>query len=65
MKVLVADAFEASGLDALKDAGCDVVYQPDLSGDTLVRRIGSSGAEILVVRSTQVTEPMLDAGRCR
>jgi D-3-phosphoglycerate dehydrogenase len=63
MKVLVADAFEASGLDALKNAGCDVVYEPDLSGDTLLRAIGFSGADILVVRSTQVSETMLDAGR--
>jgi D-3-phosphoglycerate dehydrogenase len=62
MKVLIADAFEASGLDALKGAGCDVIYEPDLSGDALVRAIGSSGADILVVRSTPVTEPMLDAG---
>ena len=62
MKVLIADAFEASGLDALKSAGCDVVYEPDLSGDALVRAIGSSGADVLVVRSTPVTEPMLDAG---
>jgi D-3-phosphoglycerate dehydrogenase len=63
MKVLVADAFEASGLEALKTAGCDVVYEPELSGDALVRSIDSSGADILVVRSTQVTENMLDAGR--
>jgi len=63
MKVLVADAFEPSGLDALRTAGCDVVYEPELSGDTLVRSIGFSGADILVVRSTQVTEHMLDAGR--
>ena len=62
MKVLVADTFEASGLDALKDAGCEVLYEPELSGDALVRAIGSSGADVLVVRSTQVTEPMLDAG---
>jgi D-3-phosphoglycerate dehydrogenase len=63
MKVLVADAFEASGLDALRTAGCDVVYEPELSGDALVGSIGSSGADVLVVRSTQVTETMLDAGR--
>ena len=62
MKVLVADTFEASGLEALKNAGCDVLYEPELSGDALVRAIGSSGADILVVRSTPVTEPMLDAG---
>jgi D-3-phosphoglycerate dehydrogenase / 2-oxoglutarate reductase len=62
MKVLVADAFEASGLEALTNAGCEVLYEPELSGDALVRAIGSSGADILVVRSTLVTEPMLDAG---
>jgi D-3-phosphoglycerate dehydrogenase len=62
MKVLIADAFEASGLEALRNAGCEVLYEPELSGDALVRVIGSSGADILVVRSTPVTEPMLDGG---
>jgi len=62
MKVLIADAFEASGLEALQNAGCEVFYEPELSGDALVRAIGSSGADILVVRSTPVTEAMLDAG---
>jgi len=63
MKVLVADTFETSGLEALKAAGCEVVYAPELMGEALVRAIASSGAEILVVRSTKVTEVMLDAGR--
>src|SRR5687768_6724524 len=63
MKVLVADAFEASGLEGLKNTGCEVLYQPDLSGDTLLGAIAASDADILVVRSTQVTEAMLDAGR--
>ncbi|MCC7126806.1 MAG: hydroxyacid dehydrogenase [Acidobacteria bacterium] len=62
MTVLVADKFEQSGLDGLKAAGCDVVYQPDVSGDTLVEALRTSRASVLVVRSTQVTEPMLDAG---
>jgi D-3-phosphoglycerate dehydrogenase / 2-oxoglutarate reductase len=63
MKVLIADPFEPSGLDALNQAGCDVSYQPELSGDALIRAISLSRADILVVRSTQVTAPMLDAGR--
>ena len=63
MKVLVADAFDASGLEALTSAGCEVVYAPDASGDGLVQSIGSSAADILLVRSTRVTETMLDAGR--
>jgi D-3-phosphoglycerate dehydrogenase len=62
MKVLVADKFEQSGLDALKAAGCEVLFQPDASGDTLVAAIRESQAPVLVVRSTQVTEAMLDAG---
>jgi D-3-phosphoglycerate dehydrogenase len=63
MKVLVADAFEVSGLEGLKAAGCEVVYQPELAGEKLAQAIASSGAEVLVVRSTSVTDTMLDAGR--
>ncbi len=63
MRVLVADAFEESGLSALKAAGLDVLYQPDLKDATLADAIRSSGAEVLVVRSTRVTEAMLDAGQ--
>jgi D-3-phosphoglycerate dehydrogenase / 2-oxoglutarate reductase len=63
MRVLVADKFESSGLDGLKAAGCDVVYEPELKDDALAQAIGTSAADILVVRSTKVTAPMLDAGR--
>ena len=63
MKVLVADKFEQSGLDGLKAAGCDVVYEPDLKDDALAEAIRTSGADVLVVRGTKVTTPMLDAGR--
>jgi D-3-phosphoglycerate dehydrogenase len=62
MKVLIADAFEKTGLEGLRDAGCEVLYQPDLSGEALARYLATSGAEVLVVRSTRVTEAMLDAG---
>lgn len=63
MNVLVADTFEASGLEGLKAAGCEVSYQPDLADEKLTQAIASSGAEVLVVRSTTVTNGMLDAGR--
>jgi D-3-phosphoglycerate dehydrogenase / 2-oxoglutarate reductase len=62
MKVLIADKFEKSGLDGLKAAGCDVVYQPDLKDDTLTAAIRDTTADVLVVRSTTVTAPMLEAG---
>jgi D-3-phosphoglycerate dehydrogenase len=63
MKVLIADKFETSGIEGLKSAGCEVVYEPDLKDDALTRAIGSTGADVLIVRSTKVTSAMLDAGR--
>ena len=63
MKVLVADKFEKSGLDGLEQAGCEVLYDPDLKDDALIEAIRASGAEAPVVRSTKVTRPMLKAGR--
>jgi D-3-phosphoglycerate dehydrogenase / 2-oxoglutarate reductase len=62
MKVLVADKFEKSGLAGLAELGCEVLYQPDLKDDSLREAIGSSGAQVLIVRSTKVTGPMLEAG---
>lgn len=63
MKVLVADKFEQSGIDGLKAAGCDVVYEPELKDDALTEAVARTGADVLVVRSTKVTTPMLEAGR--
>jgi len=55
MKVLVADKFEASGLEGLKALGCEVIYDPKLEGDSLGEKLRESRAEVLVVRSTKVT----------
>jgi D-3-phosphoglycerate dehydrogenase / 2-oxoglutarate reductase len=63
MKVLVADTFEQRGLDGLEASGCEVVYAPELEADALTQAIESSAAQVLVVRSTQVTAPMLDRGQ--
>ena len=63
MKVLIADKFEKSGIEGLKSAGCDVVYESDLKDDSLTQAIGSTGADVLIVRGTKVTSAMLDAGR--
>lgn len=62
MKVLVADKFEQSGRDGLTALGCEVIYQPDLKDESLVEAIGKEAPDVLVVRGTKVTEPMLDAG---
>src|SRR5678815_5088249 len=63
MRVLVADKFEKSGLEGLGAAGFEVLYQPDAKYDALANTIRASNADVLVVRSTKVTRPMLEAGR--
>ncbi len=63
MKVLVADKFEKIGLEGLRAAACEVVYEPELQGEGLTGAIRSSGADVLVVRGTKVTADMMDAGR--
>ncbi len=63
MKVLIADKFEQSGIDALQNAGCEVLYQPDLKDASLAEALASTKAEVLVVRSTKVTEAILEASQ--
>jgi D-3-phosphoglycerate dehydrogenase len=60
VKILIADKFEQTGIDGLKAAGCDVVYQPDLKDDRLTQALRDTAADVLVVRSTSVTAPMLE-----
>src|SRR5512137_2653719 len=62
MKVLIADRSEQEGLDALRALGLEVTYQPDLKEAALAEALGQTGADILVVRSTKVTDAILDAG---
>lgn len=62
MKVLVADKLEDSGRRGLAEAGCEVIYDPDLNGDALAKAVATTNADVLIVRSTQVTRAMLEAG---
>ncbi len=62
MRVLIADSFERSGLDALTAAGMDVIVDPQLSGPALAEAVASKQPDVLVVRSTKVPEDVLAAG---
>ena len=62
MRVLIADKFEQSGRDGLHALGCQISFQPDLKDEALVAAIKAEAPDVLVVRGTKVTEPMLDAG---
>jgi len=62
MKVLIADKFEQSGRDGLNALGCEISFQPDLKDEALVDAIAKAQPDVLIVRGTKVTEPMLAAG---
>src|SRR5205823_5197770 len=62
MHVLIADKFEQSGREDLQAIGCEVSFQPDLKDDALIAAIAQNQPDVLIVRGTKVTEPMLAAG---
>ena len=62
MHVLIADKFEQSGRDGLAAIGCEVTFQPDLKDEALVEAIRQLKPDVLVVRSTKVTEAALAVG---
>src|SRR5213082_1729828 len=65
MKVLIADKFEQSGCDGLNALGCEVSFQRDLKDEPLVDAIAKEQPDVLIVRGTKVTEPMLAAGHLK
>jgi D-3-phosphoglycerate dehydrogenase len=62
VRVLIADKFEKSGIDGLLAAGCEVSLKPGLKDEGLAAEVSSWSPDVLVVRSTKVTEPILSAG---
>ncbi len=62
MRVLVADKFEKVGIDGLKDLGCEVNSQPELTADTLPGALERVDPQILIVRGTKVTSAALKSG---
>jgi D-3-phosphoglycerate dehydrogenase len=62
MKVLIADKFEKVGIDGLKELGCSIISQPDLTAEALPAAIKAVDPNILIVRSTRVTADTLNAG---
>jgi D-3-phosphoglycerate dehydrogenase len=62
MKVLIADKFEKVGIDGLKELGCSIVSQPDLTAEALPGAVREVDPNILIVRGTKVTAETLNAG---
>jgi len=61
MKILIADKFPEKQQAALREAGCTVVCEPGLQGDTLAKTMSELAPDILVVRSTKVPESVVAA----
>ncbi len=62
MHVLLADKFPADGIATLKEMGCKVTSDPQLKDDALAAALRQHQPDVLVVRSTKVTAPMLKGG---
>jgi D-3-phosphoglycerate dehydrogenase len=65
MRVLIADKFEQSGCEGLRAIGCEVSFEPELKDEALTDAIRRQTPDVLVVRGTKVTEPMLAAGQIK
>jgi len=60
-KILIADKFDASGIETLESLGHRVESHPDLTPETLPAAIAEHDPQILVVRSTKVRADAIDA----
>ena len=63
MKVLIADKFQASGIDALRSLGLTVESHPDTTPDDLPALMGKTDPDVLVVRSTKVRAPVFETAK--
>ncbi len=63
MKVLIADKFEAAGIEGLKELDCDLHFEPGLDGDTLAEVLVSFDPDVLIVRSTKVPSSILEVAK--
>jgi D-3-phosphoglycerate dehydrogenase len=62
MKILIADKFEKVGIDGLKELGCTVVSQPELTAAALPEALKTHDPNVLIVRGTKVTGEALRSG---
>jgi D-3-phosphoglycerate dehydrogenase len=59
MKVLIADKLSSTAVSELEGLGADVTVNPELTADDLAGALGD--AEVLIVRSTKVKAPAIEA----
>ncbi len=62
MKILIADKFDAKGLIALEELGCQVVFEPDTSAEQMEAAVAKHDPEVLIVRGTKVPANAIRGG---
>jgi len=62
MKILIADKFQTSGVEALKQLGCDVEFHPDTTAETMKDVVAAANPDVLIVRGTKVNGAAIQAG---
>ena len=63
MRILIADKFDASGLEALENRNFEVFFEPGLTADDLAKRQTEVKANVIVVRSTKVSSEVIGASQ--
>lgn len=63
MRILIADKFDPSGLEALENKKFEICFEPGLSAEQLANRQAELKAEVIVVRSTKVTSDTVAASQ--
>lgn len=61
LKILIADKFEAVGVEGLKQLGCEVRVNADLTPETMADAIGD--ADVLIVRGTKVPAAVFERAK--
>lgn len=62
-RILIADKFEQSGIDALDELGCAVRVDPEITSETLAEAVEQHDPDILIVRSTKVQHGAIERGK--
>jgi D-3-phosphoglycerate dehydrogenase / 2-oxoglutarate reductase len=63
LRVLLADAFESSGSDALRALGCELLEEPGLDAAALEEAVERLDPHVIIVRSTRLAAPVFERGR--
>ena len=63
MRILIADKYDASGLEALENRNFEVCFEPGITAEELPARQAELKANIIVVRSTKVTSEAITASQ--